>query len=253
LIGVLDSPSDIEQLERYATTKLITRLQQTPSTDQNLLFRIEWNFLPWLDRFSSGRPKLLQRKLASDPAFFAELVGLIFRSRKEEKPESNPTPQRKNLAKNAYALLTDWKLCPGIKDDGSFDVQEFNTWINEARRITEETGHAEVAQIQIGHVLTYAPADPDGLWIHEAVASTLNYRDTGEMRSGFTTELFNRRGVHGFTHGREERELANRNREKAEALETKGYTRFATAMREFAERYDRQAEHEAKRNPFEDD
>ena len=53
------------------------------------------------------------------------------------------------------------------------------------------------------------------------------------MRSGFTIELFNQRCVHGFTAGREERELAQRKREKAEALETAGYSRFATAMREF--------------------
>ena len=105
---------------------------------------------------------------------------------------------------------------------------------------------------QIGPVLTWAPQDPDGMWIHNAVAAALNFRDTGDMRSGFTTQLFNDRGVHGFTHGQEERELARQNREKAEALDLKGYTRFATAMREFAEQYERQAEREAKRNPFED-
>lgn len=70
--------------------------------------------------------------------------------------------------------------------------------------------------------------------------------------SGFTTELFNQRGVHGFTYGKEEWELAAKNREKAQALDAKGFTRFGTAMREFAEQYDRQAEREEKRDPFED-
>ncbi len=191
--------------------------------------------------------------LASDPAFFAEAVGLVFRSKNTSEDDVEETDEQKqHLARNAYKLLTEWKRCPGIQNDGTFDVEAFNEWINEARRITEETGHAEVAQIQIGHVLTCAPADPSGLWIHEAVAATLNYRDTGEMRSGFTTELFNQRGVHGFTHGREERELASQNRERAEALDSKGYTRFGTAMREFAEQYDRQAEREEKRDPYED-
>ena len=139
-----------------------------------------------------------------------------------------------------------------MQDDGTFNVDAFNQWISEVRRMTEETGHSEVAQIQIGHVLTRAPADPGGLWIHETVADLLNQRSTGEMRSGFTTQLFNDRGVHGFTHGEEERELARENREKADALDSKGYTRFATAMREFAEQYGRQAEREAKRDPFDD-
>ena len=49
-----------------------------------------------------------------------------------------------------------------------------------------------------------------------------------------------------------EMELAKQNRDKAEALDAKGFTRFATAMREFAEQYNRQAEREEKRISFEE-
>jgi hypothetical protein len=117
-----------------------------------------------------------------------------------------------------------------MQDDGSFSVEAFNAWLNEARRLTEGSGHAEVAQIQIGHVLTSAPPDPEGLWIHKAVSAALNSRDTGEMRSGFTIQLFSDRGVYYCTHGQEERKLASDNRKRAEALDSEGYTRFATAM-----------------------
>ena len=253
LVSVLDSEGGIHELDNYHTVELIKRLQESETADQDALFRIEWNFLPWLDRFSSGSPITLEKRLASDPAFFAEAVSLVFRSKKDNDDDTEELDeQKKHLARNAYKLLTEWKRCPGFQKDGAFDVEAFNEWINEARRITEETGHAEVAQIQIGHMLTCAPPDPNGLWIHESVATVLNYRDTGEMRSGFTTELFNQRGVHGFTHGREERKLAKQNREKAEALDARGFTRFATAMREFAEQYNRQAEREEKRSPFEE-
>lgn len=253
LVAVLGSKGGIQELDNYHTVELIKRLQASETADQDALFRIEWNFLPWLDRFSSGSPITLEKRLASDPVFFAEAVGLVFRSKKDNDDVAEELDEQKqHLARNAYKLLTEWKRCPGIQEDGTLDVEAFNEWINGARRITEETGHAEVAQIQVGHVLTCAPPDPGGLWIHEAVATVLNYRDTGEMRSGFTTELFNQRGVHGFTHGREERELAKQNREKAEALDAKGFTRFATAMREFAEQYNRQAEREEKRDPFEE-
>ncbi|TWH60249.1 hypothetical protein DesLBE_4674 [Desulfitobacterium sp. LBE] len=249
LIAVLDSEDGIKELDNYDTVELIKRLQKSETADQDALFRIEWNFLPWLDRFSSGSPITLEKRLASDPAFFAEAVRLVFRSKKDSDDCAKENDeQRQHLVRNAYKLLTEWKYCPGIKEDGTLDVKAFNEWINETRRITEETGHAEVAQIQIGHMLTCAPPDPGGLWIHEAVATVLNYRDTGRMRSGFTTELFNQRGVYNFTHGQEERELAKQNREKAEALDTRGFTRFATAMREFAEQYNREAELEEKRD-----
>ncbi len=253
LIAVLDNAGGINELNNYHTVELIIRLQKSATVDQDALFRIEWNFLPWLDRFSSGSPITLEKRLASDPAFFVEVLSLVFRSKKE-KNHGNEVfdEQRQHLAQNAYKLLSNWKRCPGVQEDGTLNVEAFNEWINETRRITEETGYAEVAQIQIGHVLTYAPEDPGGLWKHEAVAKVLDYRDTGQMRSGFTTELYNKRGVHGFSHGQEERKLAQQNREKAEALDAKGFTRFATAMREYAEQYNRQADKEEKMNPFEE-
>ena len=253
LLAILGSEHGIKELDNYWTVELIKLLQESETTDQNALFQIEWNFLPWLDRFSTGAPITLEKRLASDPAFFAESVGLVFLSKNTSEEDSEePDEQKKRLARNAYKLLTEWHRCPGTQDDGSFNAEEFSAWINEACRMTEESGHAEVARIQIGHVLAYAPPDPDGLWIHSAVAATLDFRDTGEMRSGFTTKLFNQRGVHGFTHGQEERNLARKNREKAEELDSKGYTRFATAMRGFAKQYERDAEREKNRNPFKD-
>ena len=103
---------------------------------------------------------------------------------------------------------------------------------------------------QLGQVLPYAPLDPDGLWIHRAVAEVLNARDGEQLRSGFTCELFNMRGTHGFTGGQEEREIAARYREKADAAESGGFHRLATSLRELAVSYQRDAERESKRGPF---
>ena len=252
LLAVLDTPLMIKQLDYYEVIELIKRLQESPDVDQETLFKIEWSFLPWLDQFSSGYPVTLESRLASDPAFFAEIIKLVFRSQNPEKEEAEPDEQKQNLADRAYDLLVAWKRCPGTLDDGSFDVNAFNNWINEARRITKVTGHWSVAQIQIGHVLTHSCEDPNELWIHEAVASVLNGRDTEKMRSEFTSELFNQRGVYLHTAGTGERKLAQRNREKADALDAKGFSRFATAMRQFAEVYERQAIYEADFDPFDD-
>ena len=253
LLAVLESPESNAQLDQYRTVEVIKHLQKSDSADQAALFKIEWNFLQWIVRFPTGSLVTLEKKLASDPSFFAEVVGLVFRSNDDEENEYEESDeQKKSRARNGYKLLTEWRTVPGKNDGGSLDVDAFNSWIEKARKITELSGHAEVAQIQIGHVLTCAPADPDGLWVHEAVAKVLNLRDTDEMRSGFTTQLFNDRGVYGFTAGGEERGLAQESRERADALDAKGYSRFATAMREFAGGYERQAKHESKRDPFDD-
>jgi len=252
LLAVLEESSDIEQLDPKKAVRVIKRLQESSTADQEALSKIEWYFLPLLDEFSPGSPSTLEKRLASDPAFFAEVVSLVFRPKGDNQEDAEPDEQKQNLARNAYRLLTEWRRCPGTVADGSFNVQEFDNWLAEARRITEGTGHREVAQSQIGQALTNAPADPNGLWIHEAVASALNGRDVETMRSGFTRELFNRRGAHWFTAGREELELAQCNRNKAEALEAKGFVRLAAAMRELANDYERDAEREANRELYDD-
>ena len=120
------------------------------------------------------------------------------------------------------------------------------------RRLTEESGHDEIAQVEIGKVLTHASADPSGLWIHKSVADVLNRRDSKIMRRDFMIALMNQRGVYSFSHGVQERELARGYREKAEAAEKAGFVRFATTMRELADRYDEDAERDENRDSLEE-
>ncbi|MDP2816478.1 MAG: hypothetical protein Q8O19_07345, partial [Rectinemataceae bacterium] len=251
LLAILSSEHPEKEFDRDATVEVITKLQKCPLANLDALFKIEWNFLFLLGRFSGGAPKTLENRLASDPAFFCEVISLVFRSKNEDKKDEEPTKQQQNLAQQAYRLLSEWRTPPGIQPDGSFDGDSFTAWLAEAKRIATETGHLGVALKQIGHVLTHVPEDSDGLWIHHTVAEALNAKDAKPMRLGFTTELYNQRGVHGFSAGREERELARINREKAEALEANGYSRFATSMREFAENYEREAEREASGDFYE--
>lgn len=253
LIAVLENPQEIEQLERYDTVELIKRLQSSTGVDIEALYQIEMNFLPWFDRLSGDVPVALEKSLASDPAFFAEMIKYAFRSKNDSADSAEQKDAQKQfLAERAYMLLNNWRSCPGIQEDGALNEEVFRNWVTEARRITEESGHDEIAQIELGKVLAYAPQDPGGLWIHKAVAAVLNERTTGRMRFNFMIALMNQRGVYSFSHGSKERELARGYREKAEALDIAGYTRFATTMRELADQYDADAERDERRDPFED-
>ena len=259
LISVLNSESGMQELTNYSyvthdVVELINRLQKSKTIDQDVLLKIEFNFFPWLKRFSREKSHTaIEKKLASDPQFFADMIALAFRSKHDKSDDTKEIDENKRyLAKNACDILYEWKLCPGVKEDGKFDENAFKEWVKEAKRITEETGHIGVARHYIGQISTYAPADPGGLWIHKAVADILDERDADKMRSEFTLALFNQRGMHTFTYGREERELAKKNQEKAEALDAEGFTRFAAAMRKFAEQYTKEAEMEEKRDIYEE-
>ncbi len=251
LMDTLTTEENQRALDRHDILELIKWLQDNPNADPDALFQIEWNYLPLLDHEFGGVPKTLELRLASDPAFFCEVISIVFRSDKDERKEQ-PTEKQRNIAQNTYRLLSAWKTVPGISLSGAFDGSVFTQWVAEVKKLTTASGHFDVAMSQIGQVLPYSPADPNGLWIHHSIAKTLNSKDADRIRSGFTMELFNMRGVHGFSSGKEEREIAARNREKAEALEHHGYHRFAATMRKFAESYEREAARESARDPYED-
>ena len=253
--ALMESPGSTEprsSLDPHATQELIKWLQANLPKDDKALFQLEWNYLPVLGEHHSAQPKTLMRMLADNPTFFCEIIQACYRSEKVKAEDFKPTEEQRNIAQNAARLLHEWTLVPGTRPDGSFDGASFAKWLAEVKRISEESGHLKIALHYIGQVLTYAPPDPSGLWILKAVAEALNDRDAAVMREGFTNKLFNRRGAHGYTGGKAELDLAAKFHKRAEELDAIGLQRIAAAIRDFAKSYERDAEREAKRDPFKD-
>ncbi len=243
LLDAVSSEEPLYAVDTYHIVEIIKALQGDPGFNPDDLFRIEWAYLPLLDRHSGASPKLLEKRLATDPEFFCEVIRLIYRSKKESEPEKEPTEQEKSLANHAWKLLYEWRTPPGIQEDGSFSQEQFKQWLESVKKICDETGHLEVALMHIGQVLFYCPPDPGGLWIDKSVAEALNGIDASNMRKGFRTEAFNSRGAHTVDPtGKPERDLAEKYSQMAEDVENAGYPRFAATLRSLAETYEREAE-----------
>jgi hypothetical protein len=249
----LKSNEPVSSLDQHATIELINWLQNNAQTKPDDLFQIEWSYLRLLDRYSGARPKHLESRLAEDPHFYCEIIRTIFRSvHEKQNPPKKATEEQKRIAQNAYHLLMEWQTPPGKGKANEFDSKKFYEWLSEVQKSTQQSGHLDIAMTQFGQVLPYAPPDPSGLWIHKSVAEALNAKSADKMRFGFTTELFNMRGVHGFTAGRDELNLANQYRQKADDVEAAGFHRLATAVRELAVSYELDAARDAARDPLED-
>lgn len=244
--ALLAPPSSSEPsyaIDGYHIVELIKFLQAEPSVNQDDLFRVEWAYVPLLDRDRGAAPQLLESRLANDPEFFCEVIQLIYRSKKEGQWQREPTEESKAIAINAWRLLHEWKTPPGTQQDGTFSEERFTEWLQRVKEDCTESGHLEVALINIGEVLIHTPPDPDGLWIRRAVAAALNDREADDMRDGYRTGTYNSRGVHWVDPtGKPERELAGQFRSKAEDVENAGFQRFAVTLRGLADGYDREAE-----------
>jgi hypothetical protein len=251
LKAVLSSSEQGHAMSPDAIVKVIEHLQKNSDVISDDLIQLEWAFLPLLDRRHGSAPKMLQQRLADDAKFFCDVIRLLYRSDREKSTGEDATEQQEDVAKKAYRLISRWRTPPGTRRDGTFSGDELSVWLDEVKSICASSGHLDVALSRLGHVLAYAPADPDSLWLHRSVATALNAKDAEDMRKGFTIELFNRRGVHSWTAGKEERELAEKYRNQAEQVESAGYHRVATALRKLAASYDREAEQDAASDPFE--
>jgi len=169
LLEALSSTESANATDVYDIIEVIRALQKDTETNPDDLFRVEWAYLPILEQHLDSSPKLLERRLASDPEFFCEVIRLVFRPRKEERSNKEPTKQLVNIARNSYRLLRNWRTPPGLCEDGSYDGEALASWLAVVKRKCTETCHLEIAMQRVGHVLFYAPPDPDGLWIHRSV------------------------------------------------------------------------------------
>lgn len=244
LLSALTSSEPRYAMDPYHILELIKLIQTDPSVSQDDLFKVEWAYLPLLDHHNGASPKLLESRLANDPDFFCEVIRLIYRSKKDDQPSTEPSEEAKAIATNAWRLLDAWKVPPGTQEDGNFDEKRFAEWLQRVKTVCAESGHLEVALTDIGKVLIYAPQDPGGLWIHRAIADALDDREADDMRNGFRTGTYNSRGFHWVDPtGEQERELARQFRRKAEEVENEGFHRFAVTLRSLAGDYEREAEH----------
>ena len=233
------------QSDHFELNRVLEYLQKHVDTNQEELTQLEWLLLPILDRIHDRAPAGLEKALAEQPAFFAQIIAICYRPKDQPKPVAAPDDTQRANAERGFRLLRGWRTTPGLKNN-VLDTAALNRWLAEVRKLCEASGHWEIAQSHIGHVLVYVPKDPDGLWLHRAAAEILNAKEHNDMLGGFTSELFNQRGAYMSTGGKAERERAADYQGKARDLDNVGYPLLAAALRGLADNYIRYAEREEK-------
>ena len=229
------------RLDAHAIQEVFKHLHEAEAVDETRLATLEWNFLPLLDKYSGGtRPQTFYRHLAEQPEFFCEVIQAIYRSKKEvaedEAGEQSEDQQevdktKASMARNAYQLLMDWNYPPGSERGDGFNGDKLKAWVASVKESCMASGHWEVASHQIGEALYYAPKDDNELWI-DPVCELLDSKEDAEFRRGLRIRIFNSRGVHGFSGGKAEIELAEQWERIASLAEGKGYARLGSTLRD---------------------
>ena len=225
-------------MDAHHITQIIKNLQDS-DISQEELFNIEWSYLPLLDG-REARPITIEKMMSDDPKVYNDILCLAY---KPHSMKSNPKKVNENVATNAYRLLNQWKLVPGLSN-GIIDKEKLNNWYVQMIDICKKSDRLEAGLSNFGKVLYHSPKDKSGFWIDKNVAEILNRDDADIIRSGFHTEAFNSLGVINYdSEGSVFESLAKEYEEKAISADTEGFYRLAKEMRKLADTYKYEAEH----------
>ena len=246
----LDDPvPEIQDLRSYGFEQVFDVLEShRDAIGVDRVARLEWAYLGALGH--DPTVPSLHKALADDPDFFVQVVSAIYRAEGDDSAEA--TDEQRNVAENAYRLLSSWSTIPGKGPDGDADGEALTAWVQTARAKLEEAGRRAVGEIQIGHILAYAPSDPDGTWPCTPVRDLLEQLQSEKVEQGLETQVFNNRGVTSRgpeDGGDQERALAKKYRDWADKVRDR-WPRSAAILRSLASTYEhdaRQMDDEAER------
>ena len=235
----------VTKVDRWHIIQIITNLQKRVKSNEEKrgLIIIEFLYLALLDASADPdvKPTVLNNALATEPEFFQEILAMLYKSTKETESQN----RNEFFAHNAFKLLHQWDVVPGLNSDGKFEYSIFQRWYKKVLKLCEQSGHLEIAQLHVGNILFYTPADENGLWINKDIASLINEENNDVLRRGYFHEAINSRGISAVDFsGEKDIERANGYSQKAEELEKHGFLNFAQTLQELA----KDSEEDAKRN-----
>lgn len=235
---------DRGQVGDHAVASLLAVLNRHVNTlGERRVAEIEWNWLPELG-WSTKTP-CLSGAIADDPEFFAQVAEIVYRSEicagvDESADERELDEREAKVSSAAYGLLHKWDQAPGLDTEGNIDAGLLRYWTTQARTRLTEVGRPKQGDIAIGAALAAAPAASDGQWPAPEVCDLIEEITSDEIDSGFSTTVFNSRGVVSgsvWEGGKQDRELAAHYKRVSRQLKPKWY-RTAEIFSRLADHYD---------------
>jgi hypothetical protein len=195
-LSIENEPKHV-RLDHHFVRDVFEDLQNREGLDIDKMAQIEYKFLFLFDRLGHGIiPKYLYQAIAKAPSLYMDFIKNHFFPddddlREQEIAKYDPQV-RKQLGENAYYVLSNFNLIPGLQPDGTIIAKELNTWVDEVRKLAIENHRPLVTDRKIGELLARYPNQGKPLFFPEVICDTLERLNSKDVYFGFRMQVFNR-------------------------------------------------------------
>lgn len=215
------------QLHDYDIQRAFQLVDRNPDISLEEKAGLELAYLDVLARSFRGGDRHhipnLERYVEDHPGMFVQAVVWAYKrkDRGEDPPAYRVGEGREHLATRGHRLLEALERIPGqAKATEREQREKLSEWVSTVRKACAELDRAEMADGCLGKLFSSAPAGKDGVWPNEVVRDVIEQLQSEAVSNGAHTGLYNARGVHWRGEGGgQERELADKYRNWADALQ----------------------------------
>ncbi len=232
------------QLDQHCLGEAFQLLDKSPALTPEQKARLELAYIDILGDY--GIPNL-ERYVERHPELFVQAVVWVYRRKDggEDPPELQVAAEQvQSLAERGYKLLESLGRIPGHDDLGELQADRLALWIKTVRDASDQLGRLDIADSCLGKLLSGAPVGIDGVWPCEPVRQVMEEVHSKEMMEGASIGRYNSRGpTWRGEGGGKERELANKYRAWADALQYSHPFVASALLMQMVKTYEAEAEH----------
>lgn len=227
----------------YYLTELMKPLQNHFMNDPvkaHELAEIEIAYFPLLEWENM---RCFQEEIKRTPEIYAELASIIYKKDSNDN-SSLKTKEQQDYVNILYRLFYMAHFCPAEKN-GVVDRAELENWIIQFKELLTANDQSSLFGYLLGRLWAYAPHGKDGYPPCEAVREIIQQYADDSMISEYRVAVYNQRGVYFASAGRNERTIAERQKETADHLRLQ-YPKTAEVFDGLYRTYKREAEIERR-------
>ena len=127
------------------------------------------------------------------------------------------------------------KFCPAEKE-GSVEKEALLVWIKAFEQGLKRNNQIRLFKYLLGHLLALSPAGKDGFYPAEAVREAIEIYGDESLENEYVITTCNMRGVYSPSGGAEERKIAKKYKDNADAIRIKA-PKTAKIFDNLCERY----------------